>query len=72
MPDLNTPLDPKRILLALDLLRAAEQWRTSYFRVQRDPEDLRTPHEQRTYDSCRTNFGDDAFDLLMDYTEPTE
>jgi hypothetical protein len=62
----------KRIAAALDLYEAAYQWRRSYERAQMDPDELGDPYALRKYDECRTNFGDDAFDLLMDYTAPID
>ena len=54
----------QKIELALDLLEAAKKWRTSYTREQVDPD-----VDIYAYDLRRTSFGDDAFDILMDFTD---
>lgn len=60
----------KKIDAALALYDAATHWRKQYHRTQMDPTEIRTDRDQLAYDMVLTDFGDEAFSLLMDFTSP--
>jgi hypothetical protein len=55
----------ERVKLALDLLGEAECWRQSYDRAQI----YNTEDEIFKHDSTMTDYGDDAFEILIAYTD---